>query len=194
MRSPDTVTVAITRAANPLAVMHLVATEFTTDAPTVEDVPVLTDAQRVQYTRWARTITADVVETELAAARFDDVLSWRFIDRAHLPTDRTFRDAFMDGGPDVGISVDLDRARELRRDQLREARAPLLAELDTAYMRALESGDATTQAQIVARKQALRDVTADPAIDAATTVEALKAAGSATIASATADDEDATEG
>ena len=44
-------------------------------------------------------------------------------------------------------------------------RAPMLAALDVAYMRALEAGEPTVA--IAKQKQALRDATRDPAIDAA---------------------------
>ena len=73
------------------------------------------------------------------------------------------------------ITVNMDKAREIKKDQIREARKPMLEALDVAYMRAVESGDTTQQAQIAAEKQALRDATADPAISAANTPEELAA-------------------
>lgn len=57
---------------------------------------------------------------------------------------------------------------------MRAARAPKLAALDIAYQRADEAGDDAEKARITALKQALRDVTSDPAIEAATTTEILK--------------------
>ena len=50
-----------------------------------------------------------------------------------------------------------------------------LAALDVEYQHADERGDVAEKARIAAKKQALRDVTADPAIEAAQTPEALKA-------------------
>jgi len=73
------------------------------------------------------------------------------------------------------ITVNMDKAREIKKDQIREARKPMLESLDVAYMRAVETGDTTQQAQIAAEKQVLRDATADPAIAAATTPEELAA-------------------
>ena len=71
------------------------------------------------------------------------------------------------------ITVNMSKARDLWRDKIRAAREPLLATLDVLYQRTLEAGfDAS---DVVARKQALRDVTADPAIDAAQTLDELKA-------------------
>jgi len=73
------------------------------------------------------------------------------------------------------ITVDMTKAREIKRDQLRAERRPLLEQLDVEFMRAQEQGDQAKTDEIAARKQALRDVTADPAIDAATTPDELKA-------------------
>jgi len=73
------------------------------------------------------------------------------------------------------ITVDMTKAREIKRDQLRAERKPLLEQLDVEFMRAQEAGDTAKQQEIAAKKQALRDVTADPAIDDATTPDELKA-------------------
>lgn len=86
---------------------------------------------------------------------------------------RDFRGAWRHGGS--GISVDLAIAKEIKCTQLRNARAPLLKEADVAFSKALESGDKAAQAAVAATKQALRDVTDDPAIEAATTIEELRA-------------------
>lgn len=71
------------------------------------------------------------------------------------------------------ITVNMEKAREIHRNRMREARSPLFKDLDVAYMVAIERGLDT--AEIVAQKQELRDVTKDPAIDAAQTTDELKA-------------------
>jgi hypothetical protein len=73
------------------------------------------------------------------------------------------------------ISVNMDKAREIKKDMIRSERAPKLQELDLAFMRAVEAGDTAKQAQIAAEKQVLRDATDDPAIAAASTPEELAA-------------------
>lgn len=73
------------------------------------------------------------------------------------------------------VTVDMAKARDIQRERIREMRAPVLAELDTAYQRADERGDTEAKANIASRKQALRDATEDPAIEAAQTPEELKA-------------------
>ena len=65
------------------------------------------------------------------------------------------------------------KARELHKDNIREARKPKLAELDVEFQKALETGASTTD--IVAKKQALRDAPADSGIAAASDAAALKA-------------------
>lgn len=89
-----------------------------------------------------------------------------------VPSNRFFRDAWSLSG-DV-ITEDLAVAKEMFRDKIRQVRKPLLEALDADYMKALEASADTTQ--IVADKQALRDAPASLAIDAATTIDELKAA------------------
>lgn len=73
------------------------------------------------------------------------------------------------------IKVNMTKAREIKKDQIRADRKPMLEALDVAFMRAVELGDNAQQASIAAEKQALRDATNDPAIAAAETPEELKA-------------------
>lgn len=74
------------------------------------------------------------------------------------------------------ITINLNKAKEIKKDMVRAERAPMLAALDVEFQRALESGDTVKQAEIVVKKQALRDATAHESIVNATTVEELKAA------------------
>lgn len=69
------------------------------------------------------------------------------------------------------ITINLDKAKEIKRESLRQQRKPLLEAQDVLYMRAQEAGTDTTA--IVAEKQRLRDITM--LCDTATSVEDLKA-------------------
>ena len=89
---------------------------------------------------------------------------------ATVPANRDFRGAWSLTGN--VISEDLTKAKEIFADKVREARTPLLAALDTDFMKAQEASADTTA--IVASKQALRD--APTAGDSATTIAELKAA------------------
>jgi len=68
----------------------------------------------------------------------------------------------------------MTKAREIKRDQLRAERKPLLEQLDVEFMRAQEDEDTALQQEIAAKKQSLRDVTDNPNIDSANTPEELK--------------------
>jgi hypothetical protein len=74
------------------------------------------------------------------------------------------------------ITVDMTKAREIKRDMIRAERKPLLEKLDVEYMRAQEAGDTAKQQEIAAKKQALRDATVDAVIDDAQTPDELKTA------------------
>tara|TARA_R110000796_G_scaffold52673_2_gene124053 strand:+ start:2334 stop:2558 length:225 start_codon:yes stop_codon:yes gene_type:complete len=70
----------------------------------------------------------------------------------------------------MGITVNIDKAKDITKDRLREERKPLLEAQDVLFQRALESGADTTA--IVAEKQRLRDITNQ--VDSMTTVDELK--------------------
>lgn len=109
----------------------------------------------------ARSIPADATDVQLVEPEI-------------IPTDRTFRDGWKAGAGKV--EHDMAKCREIQKARLRVLRAPKLAALDVEFMRALETGDTAKAAEIAAKKQALRDVTKDPSITAAKTVEELKSA------------------
>ena len=73
----------------------------------------------------------------------------------------------------MGFGIDMAKAREIHKDNIRAAREPKLAELDIEFQKALETGASTTA--IVAKKQALRDAPADSGIASASDADALKA-------------------
>ena len=73
----------------------------------------------------------------------------------------------------MGFGVDMAKAREIHKTNIRNARAPKLAELDIEFQKALETSSSTTN--IVSKKQALRDAPADSAIASASNETELKA-------------------
>lgn len=95
-----------------------------------------------------------------------------------LPQNRYFGDAWAiseDENHKQIIVIDVEKAKEVWKRRMREARAPKLDKLDADYFRALESADAKKQKEIADAKQALRDVTALPELLNATTVEEIEA-------------------
>ena len=73
----------------------------------------------------------------------------------------------------MAIQVNMAKAKELHKGNIREARTPLLAALDIEFQKALETGADTSS--IVAKKQALRDAPAASGISTATTTDELVA-------------------
>lgn len=95
------------------------------------------------------------------------------------PSNRDFREAWTLSG--TVISEDLDKAKEIFKDKIREVRKPLLEAEDTVFMKALEDDDATAKANSKTKKTNLRDAPAASAISSATTIDELKAAWDANL-------------
>jgi len=73
----------------------------------------------------------------------------------------------------MGFGIDMAKAREIHKTNIRNARTSKFAELDIEFQKALETSSSTTD--IVNKKQALRDAPADSAIDSASNEAELKA-------------------
>ena len=73
----------------------------------------------------------------------------------------------------MGFGIDMAKAKQIHKNNIRTVRTEKLAELDIEFQRALETSADTSA--IVAKKQALRDAPADSAIAAAKTTDELKA-------------------
>jgi hypothetical protein len=139
------------------------------DPPTRFDVQVRRFGTEALSPEWDET-EEDFLARIAAQDVPDGATDIAVVDTWAIPADRTFRDAW-----NADLSVDMEKARAIHREALRQARVPLLAALDIAYARADEQGDTATKQAVAAQKQELRDITADPAIDAAETPAQLKA-------------------
>lgn len=72
----------------------------------------------------------------------------------------------------MGFGIDIEKAKEIHKNNIRKARTSKLVELDIEFQKALEtSADITT---IVANKQALRDAPASAGITTALSATELK--------------------
>lgn len=130
------------------------------DAKSVPGARLVFPDPAKEIARWPEETKAQIVVTAIKP-----------IKRKDLPDMAGYRNALtMRCGRCI---VDKAKARAIHRDKLRAARAPKLAALDVDYVRADERGDTAAKRAIAAQKQALRDVTADPAIDKAKTIAAL---------------------
>ena len=103
--------------------------------------------------------TADL--SKLARAVVPKGTSFKIIDQSEVPSDRTFRDAWKEEGESVG--VDIVKAREVQKDRIRVARAPLMTELDYKQ----NAGE-----DVSVERQRLKDFTA--LVDSVSDVEELK--------------------
>ena len=73
---------------------------------------------------------------------------------------------------DMGITIDINKAKVITKDRLREDRKPLLEAQDVLFNRALETSEDTSA--IVTEKNRLRDITNQ--VNSMTTLNQLKAA------------------
>ena len=98
-------------------------------------------------------------------------LSYEIVEDSVIPTDRTFRNAWKQNNKT--IETDIAKAREIHKNNIRNARTPKFAELDIEFQKAFETSSSTTD--IVSKKQTLRDAPADSGIASADTEAKLKA-------------------
>lgn len=106
---------------------------------------------------------------EVAVERIASDLGGIIVDESSLPENHDFFNAWEQSNGVV--TVNLEKAKVITKNRLREQRAPLLTAQDVAFQRALETGADTTA--IVAEKQRLRDIT--NLADACTTLDELRA-------------------
>lgn len=113
-------------------------------------------------------------EAEKLKTRGDIPMDWECVCfNAELPADREFREAWSWETPEPKVDISLERARLCTKERLRRERAPQLAALDVAYMRADELGDGAEKVRIRQEKQRLRDF---PMVaDACLTLDELRA-------------------
>jgi len=107
---------------------------------------------------------------EIQAKDVPDGVTSYIVKHSDLPTETDFQNAWV--YKDGKVEVDLAKAKEVHREYIRRERKEKLAALDIEFQRAMETGDTSA---VVAKKQALRDATADSVIDAATSTDELRA-------------------
>ena len=76
----------------------------------------------------------------------------------------------------MSITINLTKAKDIAKDNLRTERAPALAALDIQFMRAVESGNTEQQTAIAEQKDILRNITAHSSITGAENIDSLKTA------------------
>lgn len=72
------------------------------------------------------------------------------------------------------ITINIEKAKEIVKQNLRKDRQPILEKLDIDLMKAIETNDVLSQQKIIEKKQLLRDITTHELIEKAETVQDLK--------------------
>ena len=110
---------------------------------------------------------------ELALKDVPEGVAYEIVEEADIPSDRTFRGAWVMG--DCCIEHDLERCREIGHQRRREARAEEFAPFDEIIAKQIPGADAT---EAEASRQEIRDKYAaiQNEIDAAEDPAAIKAA------------------
>ena len=75
----------------------------------------------------------------------------------------------------MAIGVNVAKAKGLQKDRFHQVRGPLLEGLDIDYQKADEAADASAKTTVATKKQALRDVTSNATLDAASTEAEVRA-------------------
>lgn len=134
--------------------------------------------QRIIYSNIDGTVaviipTGELSIEEVAAKDLPAGLAYEIVTTDEVPSDRTFRDAWIMG--DCCIDHDLDKCKAIGHDKRRAARAEEFAPLDEVIMKQIPGVDAT---KAEASRQLIRDKYSNiqDAIDAAETPDAIKAA------------------
>ena len=165
MKAPAVVFVAIAFADDSVGIMQFVTRGYQSNG-TVQFEREPTDAN----------IGAEIMRSAFDEAKLPPK-SWRRINAADVPSDRSYRDAWTDDGR--AIVHDMPKARAIHLARLRKQRDARLAELDGPWMRATGQRDTAEADRVEAERQELRDLPSRiaSALDAAETVDALKQVG-----------------
>ena len=166
---PDVVTVAVTRADGGLTILKIIEAEYIQDP---ED-----KSRRLLNKRY--DVTSEYIKEIISKYGWRGDLapvSWRIVpdDFVDETVDRTFRNAWKDVPGRKKPDHDMKKAKEVQRIYLRRARLAEFCRLDNELRLAEAAEDVEAKKVIIKEQQKFRDVTDDPRIEAAETVEDLK--------------------
>jgi hypothetical protein len=117
--------------------------------------------------------TGELSIEEVAAKDVPEGVAYEIVEDDALPSDRTFRGAWVMG--DCCVEHDLDKCKAIGHDKRRAARAEEFAPLDEVIAKKIPGND---PAEVEAERQLVRDKYAavQDQIDAATSPDEIKAA------------------
>lgn len=147
----------------------------------IKSIPTLTgavDASVVdaEIQKWMTTLGSDL-------NAWTPIAGWRPIARSEIPSDREFRNALTDH-PTDGLVHDVEKAKGIAIDRVRELRNVELAQWDVLWQSAMGQKDQATADAIDAKRQILRDMPNDltVALDKAASISDIKGALAASVA------------
>jgi hypothetical protein len=119
------------------------------------------------------SVIIPTVSVELALKDIPAGAAYEIVEEAAIPSDRTFRNAWVKNGK--AVEHDMTKAKVIAHDRRRAARAEEFAPLDDIISKRIPG---TTAEEAETGRQRIRDKYAkqQAAIDAATTVDQLKEA------------------
>ena len=171
LRKPDVVTVLIHRVDGGVTLMRVVTTEY---RPTTPEEKAAGWGPRIA--NWTIEPTEEYINAIIKKHNWPPPLqavSWDIVPNdVNEGVDTHWRNAWVKDGKKIGI--DMVKARNIHRDNLRSMRAGMLTELDVEYQKADELGDTNKKQEIAKVKQELRNVTIHPDIENAQTPDELK--------------------
>lgn len=115
-------------------------------------------------------VTGLIPDEQALRKAHPDLISYRKIEADAVPQDRTFRDAWK-----ADLSVDMEKARAIHMNRIRQARDLLLAKTDIEAQNALLSGEPHRIETISRKKHILRNIPQTFDLSIATTPDELKA-------------------
>ncbi len=86
-------------------------------------------------------------------------LPYRITKISNIPENRCFREAWHDENLTETVDIDIEKAKKVKKNELRKVRAEIFIKLDIDFQKALEEGDNIKRNEIIKKKQELRDIT-----------------------------------
>ena len=114
----------------------------------------------------AKIIPAKNIDIETQIKHVPKGVEYKIVDTSDIPEDKDFYRALT-----YDLTLDINKAKEIQKDKIRELRKPLLEALDIEVMKNIS--DSEKISEIETQKQPLRDITLK--VDACKTLEEIRA-------------------
>jgi hypothetical protein len=99
---------------------------------------------------------AELTFEEIIQKSVPQGIKYTIVSKSEIPINRLYRDAWI--FQNEKIKVDVEKAKEIQKNNIRSVRDKIFKDKDIEYMRALELQDNSKISEIVEQKNKLRDV------------------------------------